>query len=181
MKDGKAVPIRLSDAEYFKKAYEEHFSALKYFAMRYIGSEEETCDLLQDLFVKLWEKGEQFEDEQRFVVYLYRAVRNNCLTYIRDAKRKESRMAAYEVEEEEKSFVTRIIEAEVYGLVNEIFEELPPASREVYLRSLEGKSHKEISEELHIAINTIKKHKNNANHYLKSRLKKLIYLFSYAG
>ena len=63
----------------------------------------------------------------------------------------------------------------------EVFEELSPASREVYMKSLEGKSHKEIAEELNIAVNTIKKHKNNANHYLRSRLEKLICLMTYLG
>ena len=75
----------------------------------------------------------------------------------------------------------QIIESEVYALVNEVFEELSPASREVYMKSLEGKSHKEIAEELNIAVNTIKKHKNNANHYLRSRLEKLICLMTYLG
>ena len=65
--------------------------------------------------------------------------------------------------------------------VNEVFEELPDACRKVYLRSLEGKSHQEISEELNIAINTIKKHKNNANHYLRVRLEKLLCFITWIG
>ena len=62
-----------------------------------------------------------------------------------------------------------------------VFEELPDACRKVYLRSLEGKSHQEISEELNIAINTIKKHKNNANHYLRVRLEKLLCFITWIG
>lgn len=173
--------IDLSDVKQFKTGYESHFSALKYFALRYVEDEEVVCDLLQDLFVKVWEKGEKFENELVFTTYLYRAVRNNCLCYIRDARRKEARMAGYEPEETEESFVNQMIEAEVYALINEIFDELPEASRQVYLRSLEGKSHQEISEELHIAINTIKKHKNNANHYLRARLEKLVSFLIYIG
>ena len=47
--------------------------------------------------------------------------------------------------------------------------------------SLEGKSHKEIAEELHIAITTIKKHKTNANNYLRERLKGLLCFMMYLG
>lgn len=173
--------IDLSDAKQFKAKYEEFFSALKYFACRYVEDEEVVCDLLQDLFVKLWERAEVFENELVFKVYLYRSVRNNCLSYIRDTRRQEARMACYEPEESEDAIVNRMIEAEVYALVNEIFEELPYASRQVYLKSLEGKSHKEIAEELNIAINTIKKHKNNANHYLRERLEKLLFFIIYVG
>ena len=169
--------IDLSDAKCFKAEYENHFTALKYFAMRYLPDEEKVCDLLQDIFVRLWERGEVFENEKVFKVYLYRAVRNNCLTHIRDSKRREAGMSVYETRETEESFIHSMIESEVFGLINAVFEELPPASRQVYLCSLEGKSHKEIAEELHIAVNTIKKHKNNANHYLRERLKKLLTLF----
>ena len=113
--------------------------------------------------------------------YLYRVVRNHCLTYIRDTQRKEKRMVGFEVEETEESFVHQMIEAEIYALINDIFEELPDACRNVYMKSLEGKSHKEIAEELHIAITTIKKHKTNANNYLRERLKGLLCFMMYLG
>ena len=84
--------ICLSESKKFKEVYEEYFTALKYFAMRYVKDEEVACDLLQDVFVKLWEKGDRFENEMQLKTYLYRVVRNHCLTYIRDAQRKEKRM-----------------------------------------------------------------------------------------
>lgn len=107
--------IDFSDAKRFKAEYEAYFSALKYFAFRYIEDEEVVCDLLQDLFVKLWERGEMFENEMVLKAYLYRSVRNNCLTYIRDNRRREHRLAEYEPEETEEAFVDRMIEAEVYA------------------------------------------------------------------
>ena len=173
--------ICLSERKKFKEVYEEYFTALKYFAMRYVKDEEVACDLLQDVFVKLWEKGDRFENEMQLKTYLYRVVRNHCLTYIRDAQRKEKRMEGFEVEETEESFVHQMIEAEIYALINDIFEELPDACRNVYMKSLEGKSHKEIAEELHIAITTIKKHKTNANNYLRGRLKDLLLSAIFCG
>lgn len=168
------IPIDLSDTKQFKAEYEQHFSALKYFAGKYINDEALICDLIQDLFVKLWEKREVFENELVFRTYLYRSVRNNCLTYLRNLKRREIHLQDYEPEETEDAFINEIIEAEIYAFINEIFEKLPPTCRQVYLKSLEGKSHKEIAEELHIAINTIKRHKNNANRYLRRHLEKLL-------
>lgn len=168
----------MADAKSFKTEYEEYFSALKYFACKYIEDEEVVCDLLQDFFIKLWEKGECFENEQVFKAYLYRSVRNNCLSYLRDHRRQEAKLAQYEPED---AFINQMIEAEVYALVNKIFDELPEASRRVYLKSLEGKSHQEITDELHIAINTIKKHKNNANRYLRTRLEKVLSFITFLG
>ena len=57
-----------------------------------------------------------------------------------------------------------------------VFNELPPACREVYRLSLEGKKHEEIAEILQITVNTVKKHKNNANHYMRERLKHILSL-----
>lgn len=168
--------VYLGNSQNFKTQYEIHFTALKFFAMRYVGDEEVACDLIQDMFVKLWERKESFENDQVLKTYLYRAVRNNCLTYIRNKRRMEKRLEGHQEEDTEESFVTKVMEAEVYALINEIFEELPDACKKVYSRSLEGKSHQEISEELHIAINTIKRHKNNANHYLRERLEKILSL-----
>ena len=113
--------------------------------------------------------------------YLYRVVRNHCLTYVRDTQRKEKRKEGFEVEETEESYVHQMIEDEIYALIKDIFEELPDACRNVYMKSLEGKSHKEIAEELHIAITTIKKHKTNANNYLRERLKGLLCCRMYLG
>ena len=173
--------ICLSERKKFKEVYEEYFTALKYFAMRYVKDEDVACDLLQDVFVKLWEKGDRFENAMQLKTYLYRVVRNHCLTFIRDAQRKEKRMEGFEVEETEESFVYQMIEAEIYALINDIFEELPDACKNVYIKSLEGKSHKEIADELHIAITTIKKHKTNANNYLRKRLKDLLFLVMLYG
>lgn len=166
-------PIDMSDAKRFRIEYERFFPGLKYFAVSYVRQEEIACDLLQDVFVDLWERANVYENEQAFKVYLYKAVRNKCLTFLRDTRRKEHRMSAYEPEETEESFVCKIIESEQYAMINKIFEQLPAASKKVYIKSLEGKTHKEISDELHIAVNTIKRHKNIANHYLKERLKGL--------
>ncbi len=170
--------IDLSDPKCFKAEYERHFSGLRYYAVNYIGREDVASDLLQDFFMRLWEKGERFENENVLVVYMYRSVRNRCLTWMRDNRRHLDRLAGMEHPETEESFLNGIIEAEIYSLINDVFAELPVSSKRVYLKSLEGKSHKEIAEELKIAINTIKRHKNNANKYLRKRLSDIFTLLS---
>ena len=80
----------------------------------------------------------------------------------------------------ETSIFDKISEGEIYDTLNRVVEELPDGCRKVYADSLNGKSQKEIAEELNITMNTVKKHINNANHYLKSRLKNnLLMLMSF--
>ena len=75
------------------------------------------------------------------------------------------------VEEPSESFLENVIKAELFEMLHRIFDELPPACKEVYQLSLEGKKHEEIAKQLHISINTVKKYKNNANHYMRNRIK----------
>jgi RNA polymerase sigma-70 factor (ECF subfamily) len=99
-------------------------------------------------------------------------VERTCLNLVRHQRVRE-RYAA-RPREEETSFLEGMIEAEISRVVLEIFEELPPACKQVYRMSLEGLSHEEISARLQITINTVKKHKNNAHHYMRERLKGLL-------
>ena len=80
---------------------------------------------------------------------------------------------------EEKSFLDNMLESEIFQALRTVFNELPPACKEVYLLSLQGKSHEEISLQMNITINTVKKHKNNANHYMRERLKYLLSILTW--
>ena len=74
-----------------------------------------------------------------------------------------------------------MLESEIFQALRTVFNELPPACKKVYLLSLQGKSHDEISQQLNITINTVKKHKNNANHYMREKLKYLLQVILTTG
>ena len=58
-----------------------------------------------------------------------------------------------------------------------LYEKYAPALRYFAAKYvLEGKKHEEIAEILQITVNTVKKHKNNANHYMRERLKHILSL-----
>ena len=66
---------------YIKKIFDEHYRSLVQYANRFLGIDE--CeDLVQDIFIGLWEKENAFPDELHLKVYLYKAVRNKCYNVI---------------------------------------------------------------------------------------------------
>lgn len=166
------------DEQAFRVLYDRYAIGLRYFAAGYVNDDTEIEDMVQDAFVALWEKRADFQEEQSIKAYLYQAVRNDCLNLKRHRKVQE-RYAEQVTQagEEGESFLDRMLESEIYTALLEVFEELPAACKKVYRMSLEGMSHEEIAERLHITINTVKKHKNNANHYMKERLKHVLSLF----
>ena len=166
----------------FRLLYERHRVGLRYFVAGYLGDDEGVEDVVQDAFVALWEKRADFREERAVKAYLYRAARNDCL----NLKRRERARAAYarhvEAEgEAEESFLDRVMEAEVFDALRGVFEALTPAQREVYRLSLEGLSQEEIAERLNITVNTVKKHKNNANHFMRERMKGVLALLAMMG
>ena len=112
--------------------------------------------------------------------YLYKAVRNDCLNLMRhqQVEDKYARRVVTEGEDSE-SFLDRILESEIFQTLSDVFNELPPACKEVYQMSLDGKSHEEIAQTLNISVNTVKKHKNNANHYMRERLKNVLSILAW--
>jgi RNA polymerase sigma-70 factor, ECF subfamily len=63
------------------EAYERHGRALIRKAVRLLGNAEDARDIVQGLFVDLHQRGELPTD----LPYLYRAVTNRCLTFLRDS------------------------------------------------------------------------------------------------
>lgn len=160
----------------FRTLYEKYTPALRYFAGKYVGDGTAIDDIIQDVFVCLWEKHTDFKTEESLKSFLYTSVKNNCLNVIRHRGVKERYAEVLLREEQQDFFLEHIIEAEVFELLLGVFNELPPACREVYRLSLEGKKHEEIAMQLQITVNTVKKHKNNANHYMRERLKHILNL-----
>ena len=115
------------------------------------------------------------------MAFLYRVVQNACIDLIRHHEAARNYTKHVMAENAEDSFLDNILETEIFQALRTVFNELPPACKEVYLLSLNGKSHEQISQQLDISINTVKKHKNNANHYMRERLKHLLQIILSSG
>lgn len=166
----------------FRYLYEKYVVLLRYFATRYINDQSVISDIVQDAFVRLWEKILQFKDENEAKAFLYKVVQNACIDLIRHQEVAQKYVEHIISENtEEKSFLDNILESEIFQALRTVFNELPPACKKVYLLSLQGKSHDEISQQLNITINTVKKHKNNANHYMREKLKYLLQVILTTG
>lgn len=164
----------------FRYLYNKYAATLRYFAAKYIDDDATIEDVIQDAFLNLWEKRGEFKTENTIKAYLYKIVRSFSVDTIR--RRNIANRHAEQIfleKDDQEFFLENIVESEVFQMIQIVFNELSPACREVYQLSLNGKSHEEISQLLDISINTVKKHKNNANHYMREKLKHvLLFLIS---
>lgn len=179
MEDSLIINLLNQDSDkIFRYLYNKYAATLRYFAAKYVNDDATIEDVIQDAFLNLWEKRNEFKTESAIKAYLYKIVRSFSVDAIRRrniANRYAERITLEE--EEQEFFLENIVEAEVFQMIQIVFNELSPACREVYQLSLNGKSHEEISHLLNISVNTVKKHKNNANHYMREKLKHILSVF----
>ena len=74
--------FRNGDNVAFKKIYDRYFNALYLFGMKYTPTQNVMEDILQEVFIKTWEKRAFFFHELALKAFLYKSVKNNCLNHI---------------------------------------------------------------------------------------------------
>ena len=159
----------------FHYLYEKYGITLRYFAIKYINDQDIISDIIQDAFVRLWEKRTAYDSIPNLKTFLYVSVKNLCFNHLRD--RKETiEYTSPEVERQEILFHNRLIEEETYRILTQAIEKLPLQSAKIIKLTLEGKQNKEISEIMGISVNSVKTLKYNAIHNLKYSLKDYFYL-----
>jgi RNA polymerase sigma-70 factor (ECF subfamily) len=79
----------MKDREQFKALFEEYYNPLCNFVYRYVNDRDVSEDMVQSVFVRLWEKRDSLELTGSLRSYLFTATRNTALDHIRSQKRKD--------------------------------------------------------------------------------------------
>lgn len=164
-------------AEIFKR----YNSLLYTFAFKRIRDEDEAKDIVQDVFLKLWQNRESLVLHTSLSSYLYRAVLNQLLNRLKHITLHQDHIESFQIFMNDKSLQTdyRIREKDMQALIQLEVAALPPRMREVFtLRSQEGLSNREIAEQLGLSEQTIETHMKRALKVLRSRLSIAITLLS---
>jgi RNA polymerase sigma-70 factor, ECF subfamily len=75
--------IKKGNIKAFETLFHRYYGNLCLFASKLINNNEAAEEIVQDLFVKLWEKKEQISIESSIKNYLFRSVKNHCLNFIK--------------------------------------------------------------------------------------------------
>ena len=177
----------------FEQTYIDHFSKMKRFAVTYILSEAEAENIVQDIFLDLWEHRAQMTSHTNLVAHLFTAVKNKCIDYLRHqitAQKVEETIQSNHVMELQMKFESLEVFDTVYTdyteieiLLHKAIDSLPDKCRDIFIKSkIEGRKQKEIAEELNISINTVETQMAVAYKRLKLLLKDhyLLWLFLYS-
>lgn len=158
-----------------KQIFDTYYVVLVKYAANFLTLEGECEDLVQDVFVSLWEKENIFPDEVSLKVYLYKTVRNKCYNIIKHNKVKD-KYAENIIQslEDDNLFLKQLLEEEIVCQLYKAIEVLSERKKEIIKLSLKGLKNKEIAEELDIKLQTVKTLKSQSYKILREQFKELI-------
>lgn len=149
----------------FEISFRGLYLPLGMYALRLVNDTDVAEDMVQDAFMKAWLYLENGGEIEHFSSFMYRSVRNICLSYLRDRREMLDESNIPEAGEEEID--TSFRDARIWKAI----DSLPEKCREIFLMSKrDGLTNEKIAEELGISIKTVKNQMTKAFSRLREAL-----------
>jgi len=153
--------LQKGDSDAFRELYNQYHQPLYHYVLRFVKSPALAEDVLQDVFLKIWEIRSRIDPELSFKAYLYRISRNSVFKLLKKIAVDENlrtqvlKQFSQSVADADLKVLWQQYEALLQAAINR----LPPQRQKVFkLCREEGKSYEQVAEELGISRNTVKEH-----------------------
>jgi RNA polymerase sigma-70 factor (ECF subfamily) len=163
--------FKTGDQRALRQLFSIYFTRLNDFAKNVVKDDGISQDIVQEVFVKVWENRAEIES-LNIEAYLFKLVRNRCIDYIKHLKVVNNHLQKIQVDSKyEELYRIDFIGNEPYVLIEEelktkiekTIQSLPDRCREVFILSrIEGLKNKEIADQLNINIKNVERHLNRA-------------------
>lgn len=153
--------LQAGDERAFEKLYDLYKLRILKKLIRLVKQEDIAVELLQDIFLKLWEKRGTLDPDQSFRSYLFRIAENKITDLFRRAAHDKKLLAHLQAAAAELCNTTEetIDFKEQQSLLEQAINSLPPQRQKIFiLCKIEGKSYQETAELLGISLGTVNDH-----------------------
>lgn len=165
----------------FETAYNLYWKKLYSICYKSLEDSEIAKDLVQDIFISLWERQEELVINDSLEKYLVRAAKFKVFEYIRNKVGHETKLETlsyYQTLEPTNSGQELVEYKELQVSINSAISMLPEHCKKVFLQSrIEGLKNKEIAQALQVTERTVEYHMTKALSLLRIRLKEYAHLF----
>jgi RNA polymerase sigma-70 factor, ECF subfamily len=157
--------------------FSECFHSLVFKSFGIVKDYDVAKDIVQDVFVKIWQNYEKIELISDLKPYVFRAVQNSSFNYLRDHKTNrfsEVPIANSGIEcQEESEDIHR--KEETYNKIHQAVDKLPEKWREAFILSkYENLKYTEIAEKMNISVKTVEKYISKALNFIRLELKNIL-------
>jgi len=170
--------IKEGDEKAFEALFRDYYPFLCMYCTRLLKDASAAEEIVQELFVRLWEKRSQTIIDTSVKNYLFRAVKNHCLNYIKHSHIKNEYNRKMLEASELSSFETEEPDTDLIKIIDESIASLPDKRREIFrLNREEGLKYREIAEKLNISIKTVETQMGLALKTLREKLRDFLIIF----
>ena len=157
-----------------EELFQYYYPRLYDFSKSFLKLEQGIDDILQEVFIRIWQNRKKIKDPATFSSYIFTITRNLLLNELRN--RLNHQNLKDEIQKistaQEYSGIEEHDYVSLKNKVDKIIGELPERQKEIFILSRsEGLSHKEIATKLQITTKTVEYHISLAIKYLKANLK----------
>lgn len=173
--DALLIKLKNGDATAFEEIYNQYRSKIYTYALKLSKSTVVAEEIVQEVFIKIWQKREQLNPELHFGAYLKKITLNHVLNHLKKVAREKT------LQDELFNYLSLIrnnaedslLEKELLKTYEEAIAQLPPQKKIIYqLSRNEELSHDEIAKKLNISKNTVKNHMVEATKFIRNYVSK---------
>ena len=166
--------LKSNDKNAINGLYEAYSRRLFNFAFSYLKTEEDSLDVVQDIFISLWKKRYDLNEDTNLEAYLFTVTKNSVISIFRKKISEKGYLehlrqvaVLFHNDEEEQYNYQNLSEK-----IQELVARLPEHRKRIFQMSKEkGLSNKAIAEELNISVKTVEDHMTKARRFIKEHLK----------
>lgn len=174
--------IRLKEGipEAYEGLFKQTFPRMLGYCSLFIHDRSQANDLVQECFVKLWEKRATIKTSQSVESLLFVMLRNRCLNFLRDQKHHLVEKDLHSITESELQHLYQLdfigkeeksLEEKLFETISQSVEKMPEKRKLVFVMAkIEGKKNKEVADKLGISVKAVEKHLHEAKEQIRQEL-----------
>jgi len=160
------------DEKIFGQVYKTHFKNLYAYAFSILKNEVAAEEMVQNVFLKIWEKREQLPADIPLRAYVYRSVHNESLNYLKHQKIKSRyKLHVVSTAKTHEHIISKHSHSELEKKLRIALNELPEQCRTIFQMSrFEELKYREIAVRLNISVKTVENQMGKALKFLRTKL-----------
>ncbi len=163
--------LKTGDVDAYERIFKEYYRPLVVFAMKYINNVETAKEIVQDFFVKLYEKRHTVIIDTSLKSYLYKSVYNACLNYISQNEMRNRHFKNMALRTEDSVIDDHVTTVELQNRIYECIESMPEQCKRIFkMNRFDGLKNEQIAQKLNLSKRTVETQISKALRILRKKL-----------
>ena len=163
--------LKTGDLKAFESLFREYYKPLVVYALKYVGDAEAAKEIVQEFFVRLYEKRNTLAIDTSLKSYLYRSIYNSCINLISHREMRSRHLKNLTQQTENEFSENPVALIELQARIAHYVEDMPEQCRKIFkMNRFDGLRNEQIAGELGISKRTVETQISKALKILRRKL-----------